>query len=101
MPPDDQPPRRRVRVRMERPLTFSERIFQRLEMARLPRRQRNERIAIVTMVAIAVLYFLLRPILDMFFGLAPRQSSTPTPSAAPAKREKTDRPDRPDQRGPR
>ena len=62
MSSEETPPRRRVRVRIERQLTFAERIMERFAMARLPRRQRNERLAIITMLVIAALYFAVRPI---------------------------------------
>ena len=77
-------------MRIERPLTLTERMLERFHMVRLTRRQRNERLAIVAMVVVMALYLVLRPILESFFRSAPSQPSAP----APAPGKKTDRSDR-------
>ena len=67
-----QPQRRRGR-----PRSIRERIRFVLEMPRLTRAERNQRVVIVTAILVVVLYFLLRPLFPALGDHLPAPSSTP------------------------
>jgi hypothetical protein len=68
------------RHRRHRPPTLGQRLYKWLEMPRLPRRQRNERIAIVLAVLVVALYIVISPFVNRYLG-----SSKPSaPVANPA-----------------
>lgn len=79
------PQTHRHRVRVKRKLTLGEKIRKALEMPQLKRRDRNQRVAIVGLVLLLLLYLaVLRPIIDFFFpAKLKNERSAP---AAPANR---------------
>lgn len=76
----------RHRIRIKRKLTLWERTRKALEMPRLKRRDRNQRLAIVGVVAFLLVYLLvLRPLIDYVF---PAKYKSSTPVTMPTKANK-------------
>lgn len=53
-------------------------------MPRLPRRQRNERVAIAVAIVLVTLYLLLRPVVERYFPSAPSAPTIQTEQPPPA-----------------
>jgi hypothetical protein len=56
------------RRRIERKPTLGQRIKLMIEMPRLPRSQRNQRLAIFFIVVVFALYFLAQPVINSLMG---------------------------------
>ncbi len=72
------PPERRHRHRRHRKRTLTERFLKLIEMPRLKRAERNQRLAIGAVLLLTVVYFvILRPIVNVFFPDKPTKREAP------------------------
>ena len=74
---DDRSASRRHHRRFGRPRTFAERLRLLVEMPRLTRAERNQRLAIVVVVILVGVYFLLRPLIGPLIEQGNPTTATP------------------------
>lgn len=72
----------RIRRRVPRKRTLGERVKKAVEMPRLSRAKRNQRVAIVAMVLLLGVYLLVWPTISGMFGGTSSSSSPASPRAA-------------------